>query len=70
MLWVAASGEDWNSGSQLGVAAANGLTGSGAGCCCCWKSLPGFCFLLRLFSGLSILDLVSSTGDGLSVVKR
>jgi hypothetical protein len=33
--------------------------------------LPGFCFLLRLVSVLSILGLVSSESkNGLSVVKR
>jgi hypothetical protein len=33
--------------------------------------LSGFCFLLRLFSGLLILDLVLSVSEvGLSFVKR
>jgi hypothetical protein len=35
------------------------------------NNLPGLCFLLRLVSDLSILDLVlSASEDGLSVVKR
>jgi hypothetical protein len=51
-LWVAASGEDWNSGPKLDVGAANGLQEVVELAAAAGKSLPGFCFVLRLFGGL------------------
>jgi hypothetical protein len=67
-LWVVASDENWNDGPNLGLGRRM-ITGSG-GAGCCWKSLPGFCLLIRHFGGLYIADLVSSVGeDGLRVVQ-
>jgi hypothetical protein len=70
-LWVAALGDDRNSGSQRNAAVANGLlekvklTATAAA----GNLLPGVCFLFRLFGGLLRMNLVSSAGeDGLSVV--